>query len=201
LSFHPEKSLGRRIQALRRRQGMTLQKVAEQTRLSKGLLSKIENGTGSSPISTLFHIARALNVKITQFFDDREESQPFVLVKREERLKYGEAVPSPVYQYEALAYKRLEKRMYPFILTTDRKSAGKVSFSHPGEEILFVLNGKMKFRYGKKEWIIRKGDCIYFDATVPHVGTSADGKALKVLMIGCPGENQEMGKRGLTLAL
>ena len=63
----PEKDLGKRIRSVRLKQAITLQQLASRTNLSKGLLSKIENGKVSSPVSTLFTIAKALNTKITAF--------------------------------------------------------------------------------------------------------------------------------------
>jgi transcriptional regulator with XRE-family HTH domain len=55
----PEKNLGRRIKALRQEREITLQKLAEQAPLLKSLLSKIENGKVSSPVSTLDFVAQA----------------------------------------------------------------------------------------------------------------------------------------------
>jgi transcriptional regulator with XRE-family HTH domain len=74
----PEKNLGRRIKALRQEREITLQKLAEQTPLLKSLLSKIENGKVSSPVSTLYFVAQALGAK----------SHPRLLTRAEKRDKF-----------------------------------------------------------------------------------------------------------------
>jgi transcriptional regulator with XRE-family HTH domain len=70
------------------RKAITLQQMASQTNLSKSLLSKIENGKVSSPVSTLFTIAKALNTRITYFFNEEDENLPINLVRKSERKQF-----------------------------------------------------------------------------------------------------------------
>jgi transcriptional regulator with XRE-family HTH domain len=187
----PEATVGQRIQVFRRKRGMTLQRLAELTNLSKSLLSKIENGKVSSPVSTLFKIAQAFQAKVADFFDEAEGSTPLVIVKKGDGFKFREKMPYWVYECEALAYKRQKKIMEPFLTMTNRRTAGRVFFTHPGEEVLFVLEGKIKFIHGGKEWRIGRGDCAYFDATIPHIILSADGRAVKALMVSSNGLDRD----------
>ena len=186
MSTSPEQDMGKRIRSTRLQRAMTLQELASRTNLSKSLLSKIENGKVSSPVSTLFTIAKALNTKITYFFNDQDENLPIILVRKNERRRYDRGGAQFGYTYEALAYKRKEKLMEPFIYNADKKTA---KFSHPGEEIFFILEGRMEFIHGSQKLILRKGDCIYFDASIPHEGKPIGGKPVKAFMVMCPGEN------------
>ena len=69
------------------------------------------------------------------------------------------------YSYEAIAYKFPNKKMEPFILTLPVNLKKKSIFQHEGERILFVLEGTMKFFHGNEEYIVEKGDCLYFDSS------------------------------------
>jgi len=189
MAASPEKDLGKRIRSMRAQRGITLQQLASRTNLSKSLLSKIENGKVSSPVSTLFTIAKALNTKITYFFNDKDENLPIIVVRKNERRQFHRINARFGYTYEALGYKRKEKLMEPFILYMDKKSAKNVSFSHPGEEILFVLEGTSEFKHGDQTMILRKGDCVYFDASIPHSGRPIGDKPVKSFMVICSGEN------------
>ncbi len=173
---------------MRVQKAITLQQLASQTNLSKSLLSKIENGKVSSPVSTLFIIAKALNTKITYFFNDQDENLPIILVRKNERRRFHRINARFGYTYEALGYKRKEKLMEPFILYMDKKSAKNVSFSHPGEEILFIMDGTWEFKHGDQTLMLRKGDCIYFDASIPHSGKPIGTKPVKAFMVICSGE-------------
>ncbi len=191
MATSPEKDLGKRIRSMRAQRAITLQQLASQTNLSKSLLSKIENGKVSSPVSTLFTIAKALNTKITYFFNDRDENLPIILVRNNERRQFHRINARFGYTYEALGYKRKEKLMEPFILYMDKRSAKNVSFSHPGEEILFIMDGTWEFKHGDETLVLRKGDCIYFDASVPHSGKPIGSKPVKAFMVICSGENNK----------
>ena len=194
-----EKDLGKRIRSMRLQRDITLQQLASQTSLSKSLLSKIENGKVSSPVSTLFTIAKALNTKITYFFNDQDENLPIILVRRNERRQFHRINARFGYTYEALGYKRKEKLMEPFILYMDKKTAKDVSFSHPGEEILFILDGTWEFKHGDQTLVLKRGDCIYFDASVPHSGKPVGNRPVKAFMVICSGENNRASLGELVL--
>jgi transcriptional regulator with XRE-family HTH domain len=195
----PEQEIGKRVRSVRLQRAMSLQELASQTNLSKSLLSKIENGKVSSPVSTLFVIAKALNTKITYFFNDQDENLPIILVRKNERRQFHRVGAHFGYTYEALGYKRKEKLMEPFILYMDEKTAKNVTFSHPGEEILFMLEGTWEFRHGDQKLILRKGDCIYFDASIPHSGKPIGKKPIKAFMVICSGENNRFSLGELLL--
>ncbi len=184
-----ERDIGKRVRSVRLQRAMSLQELASRTNLSKSLLSKIENGKVSSPVSNLFTIAKALNTKITYFFNDQDENLPIILVRKNERRQFHRAGAHFGYTYEALGYKRKEKLMEPFILYMDKKTEKNVTFSHPGEEILFMLEGIWEFKHGDQKLILRKGDCIYFDASIPHSGRPMGNKPVKAFMVICSGEN------------
>ena len=58
--------LGERISKMRRRKGLSLEKLAYEVGISKGNLSDIENGKKDSRYSTLQYIAYGLEVNISQ---------------------------------------------------------------------------------------------------------------------------------------
>ena len=123
------------------------------------------------------------------FFSTLDENLPIILVRKNERRQFHRANAQFGYTYEALGYKRKEKLMEPFILYMDKKTAKNVTFSHPGEEILFMLEGTWEFTHGDQKLILRKGDCIYFDASIPHSGKPIGNKPIKAFMVICSGEN------------
>jgi len=47
--------------------------------------------------------------------------------------------------------------MEPFILTLPLKPKKKTIHQHEGEELLFVLEGTMKFLLGNREYISKRG--------------------------------------------
>jgi transcriptional regulator with XRE-family HTH domain len=62
------KRIGRRISAVRRERGLTSEKLAYEFGISKGYLSRLENGKKLPSLSKLNLIAQALDVDIKEMF-------------------------------------------------------------------------------------------------------------------------------------
>jgi DNA-binding NtrC family response regulator len=61
-------TIGRNIRELRKARGLTLKQMSRRTKLSVSLLSQIERAESSASVSSLFKVATALDVKITELF-------------------------------------------------------------------------------------------------------------------------------------
>lgn len=46
-----------------------------------------------------------------------------------------------------------------------------------------VLEGAMRFMHGDNELLVEEGDCIYFDASIPHLGIAHGSKPPKCFMV------------------
>ncbi len=62
--------IGDNIRRMRKSKGLTLKQLARRTQLSISLLSQIERGESSPSISSLYKIAIALSMKMSQLFGD-----------------------------------------------------------------------------------------------------------------------------------
>jgi len=178
-----ESELGKRIKEFRMKKGLTLQKLEEKTGFTKGYLSKVENTKKAPPVSTLVVLAKALEVSLSEIFGEKEEKSAISLVKRNERQVVARNGTVFSYSYQTVAHKFYKKHMEPYILTLPVKPKQVPLFQHDGEEILFVLEGTMKFFHGDQEFIAEEGDCLYFDASVPHHGICQGKKEVKCLMV------------------
>jgi DNA-binding NtrC family response regulator len=63
-------TIGKNIRELRKTRGLTLKQMSRRTKLSVSLLSQIERAESSASVSSLFKVASALDVRITQLFGD-----------------------------------------------------------------------------------------------------------------------------------
>jgi transcriptional regulator with XRE-family HTH domain len=177
-----ESEIGNKIKTLRFSKRITLEKLALQTGFTKSYLSKVEKSGKAPPVSTLGIIARALGVTIS-FLLGEEGHLTSIIVKKEERSLVAKDGTAFGYAYEAVAHKFANKIMEPFILTLPVKPKKRTVFQHEGQEILFVLEGTMKFHHGVEEFIAEEGDCLYFDSGIPHFGEAVGPKAAKCFMV------------------
>lgn len=179
-----DKEIGAKIRQLRNHRAITLDALTMRTGLSPGYLSKIERGLSSPPIATLSRIASALGVKLSDFFKDFEREQNISIVSPEERKSLTRDAQVYGYYYESLAHKRYNKLMEPFIIRLLPKCADRRMFVHRGEEMLFLLDGKIEMTYGDETYqIIESGTCIYIDSSVPHRADCLDDREAKLLVV------------------
>lgn len=163
-----EHYIARRIRRLRTAQGKTLQQISDITGLSKGLLSKIENCIVSPPIATLAKLATALGVPIGEFFEtDDLEAGTFHFPKSKRKRVRGPRSELN-YEYELLVGGRKRRDMQPMIISIDGRKSKFVLQEHPGEQFIFMLEGSMEYVVGDTTCSVEPGDCLYFDARMPH---------------------------------
>jgi len=178
-----EAEIGKRIKSFRHHKNLTLQELADKTGYSKGYLSKVEKSDKAPPVATLSTIARDLGVSVASFLGESPQGAKICMVKKSERTRMARTGEEFGYAWEALANPYPDKHMEPFILTYPSEDAFKYSFQHDGEEMLFVLQGKMRFRYEDKEYLLDVGDCVYFDSAILHTGEPVGDEPLKTLIV------------------
>jgi transcriptional regulator with XRE-family HTH domain len=155
--------IGKNIKKIRLNNNLTLQELAEESGLTRSLISQIENGKANPSINTLKKLARNLHVPIGSFFN--EDNDHSIVVKYENRkiLK----TRSGITYY--LLNPTLKNTNIEFLYVIYEKDASTgTRYSHQGEEIGVVLKGKLKIIVEKEEYILNKGDSIKIDSSLPH---------------------------------
>lgn len=182
-----EYNIGAKIKKLRRSKKLTLQDVANETGFSTALISQIENNNVSPPIATLSKIAHFFDVKIGHFFADSEEECPYEVVRHNERTVIPKVVSldgaNHGYFYESLSVRKKNTKMDPFLLTLNEKVADTDTYSHNGEEFIFVMRGTAELLLDDQRIVLNEGDSVYFDAALKHRLLSPGCDEVKVLVV------------------
>lgn len=180
-------NIGAKIKELRRAKKMTLQDVANETGFSTALISQIENNNVSPPIATLSKIAHFFDVKIGHFFTENEEECPYEVLKSSERTVVPRVVSkdgtSHGYFYESLSVRKKNKKMDPFLLTLNEKVTNTDTYSHNGEEFIFVMKGCAELLLDEQRITLNEGDSVYFDANLKHRLISSGCNEVKVMVV------------------
>ena len=175
--------IGPFVRKLRKERGLTMVQLAERIGFSQGYLSKVEKSKSAPSVSTLIKIAKALDVRLSHLFGESEFETSISFIKKNERTEMVRNGSAFGYRYEALAPQFFNRRMDPYILTKKSGSKSTPAFQHEGQEMLYVLEGTMEFFHGTKKFTVEAGDCVYYDAGVPHGGTASGKRDLKCLLV------------------
>jgi transcriptional regulator with XRE-family HTH domain len=161
-------SIGPKLRELRLQRGLSLQQLAERADVSAAAIHKIEKSGMVPTITTLLKLAGALNRSISYFVDEEtEQNGPAVRVAADERrivytshLGIDLAGISGPYGRFFLA---------GAVATVDPgASSGASPMEHPGEELVFVLEGALEFEVDGEPYRLAEGDSVHFRTDRPH---------------------------------
>jgi transcriptional regulator with XRE-family HTH domain len=161
------KNLHHKIRKIRTEQNRTLEDIAEKCGVSKSFLSKVETGKTVPAVATLVKIAEALGVKVSVLLDD-EFYTGTIYTPTEKVVTSNMVQTNEGYMFFPIAAERSDKFMQPFIFTAKKGDIQPHCLTHKGEEFIYILEGELKYWVGEKEFILKKGDSLYFDSHEKH---------------------------------
>jgi len=175
-----DKYVGALIHNMRIANDMTLAIVAERTGLSKGLLSRIENGLVSPPIATLSKIADALDAHISEFFQEDGVAQI-----SQQHAAARQFVAASHMQFAPLVTEGYGRKLFlPFLVRLQRRAfKPNLDATVPGDEFIYVLKGKLDYSYAGTVYRLGPGDCLFFRGEVAHGPAAMHTDVVEYVMI------------------
>jgi transcriptional regulator with XRE-family HTH domain len=181
--------IARRAREYRKHLGLTVSQLAENAGVSKGMLSKIENGLSSPSLATLARLAAALSVPVTAFFRGLEEEREALYVKAGQGLDIVREGTRTGHRYQMLGSSRGQhRRVEPVLVTLLERSEVFPLFQHPGTEFLYMLTGVMEYGYGSRRYTLEPGDALELDGEVAHGPTDLVQLPIQFLSIKAYGQ-------------
>ncbi len=173
------KQVASRIRELREIFGVTPAELAAAFQISEAEYGQYESGTVDIPVGVLYQIAQRFQVELSTLLTGEE---PRLHTYALTRAGLGVSVDRRKdYRYQSLAYNFIHKRAEPFLVTVD--PGPEHANSHPGQEFHHVLSGTLRVLLGQRELILRAGDSLYFDSSVPHSLTALDDTPVQLIAV------------------
>ena len=172
-------AIGSHLRKLRAKRRLSLAQVARTVGISVGFLSALERSQMSGSVGTLRKLARFYRTNILDFFDATGATGRQV---RPEQRKVLEAGPGV--QMELLAWGNTV--MEPHLFRVAPKAGSGDSYTHEGEEFLYVLRGELAITLEKEEYRLKAGDSFYFESATPHHWRNPGQAETWVLWVNTP---------------
>jgi transcriptional regulator with XRE-family HTH domain len=175
-------NLGKRIQDLRRRRGLTTGELAARVQVTSGFISQLEHSKTDPSLQTLQRVAGALQVPLSYLLLD-EQTKPQVIRKGERHvihvangaLRASILSPLPAHNLELVLLE----------LPPGGVSWTKVRF-HEGHECHLVVTGKVRAYYADDAYLLDEGDSIFWDGTAPHRLENVGDEVAQIVMALTP---------------
>lgn len=161
--------LGLRLKEFRLKRGLSQTELAKLVGVTASTISQVESNLIYPSLPALMKMGEALSVDLTSFFEDRQEGKG--------RLIFTQADAVDVKLLNTPDGAVFAKLLYPvdfavkaepyLIEITPKESLPAHFFFHKGEEIGYVLSGRLQVRVGKAVYFLKTGDVIYLTSEIP----------------------------------
>lgn len=165
--------------------GLSLTELAQRSGLAASTLSKIENAQMSPTYDTIVSLAEGLGIDISELVSG---GRGLSVSGRRAVTRAGQGVVhrTAQYDYEMLCSEIASRQFVP--LLTEIKAHDIHAFphllSHPGEEFVYVLAGRVELHTEFYEpTVLEEGDSCYFDSTMGHALVNPTDGPARVMWI------------------
>lgn len=172
-------AIGAQLRQLRTRRGLSLAQVAESVGISIGFLSALERSQMSGSVGTLRKLARFYKTNILEFFEASEASGRQVRPPERKVLEAGDGV-----RMELLAWG--DTVMEPHLFRVAPDAGSGESYSHEGEEFIYVLRGELTITVDGEGYQLKTGDSFYFESTTLHHWKNPGRRETLLLWVNTP---------------
>ncbi len=169
----------------KRKEGMiTLQQLAENVGVTKGLISQIENNRTVPSLTVLLSIIKSLNIDLNDFFDklDTSENTGPVIIKANQHQPIEKEYTKGTFYYRITSFKH-QGKLIDIVLYKQDKNARKGYVSTQAHEFNYMIKGKAEYTIDRIKYVIEEGDSFYYDARKPHLSKCLSDDAYEMLVI------------------
>ncbi len=183
-----KKLIGRKLKSSRLKRDKTIQELAEMSRVSSNMISRIERGLTIPSVEILMKLAESLGLSLSYFVEEAEKGNTVVFT----RSGQGE----PIFFFEdkheitSLTQGLRDPGFSVFVDTLEPFcDSGEGGMIHTGEEFAMVLEGSIDFVVDGAGYHLDKGDSLSFKASLPHSWKNANDRQTKILWVVSPPPN------------
>lgn len=161
-----ELMIGGKLKQLRTEKKLSIAELSRLSDVSTGLISQIERDLVVPSVTSLWRLAQAMDTNINYFFHEEPQEEQMIIRNGEHR--------TIVMHNDSSHYKLLhpskDDRMLDMMVITLKSgyTYDKKAIGHEGEECGYVLKGTLTVYLNGKDYVLKEGDSIYFDSSLPH---------------------------------
>lgn len=183
----PNLLLGTSIRHARMTLGLRLQDVAARVGCSESLISKIENGRTLPSLTTLHRIADALQTTVGRLCATADPNNGVVARSGERTV----ITMDPLRRGTGIRMERLipyddAHLLQGNIHIVEPGGGSEGTIAHEGEEVGFVIEGKLELTVGGQTFTLSAEDSFCFRSSVPHSYRNPGATRARVIFVNTP---------------
>lgn len=184
--------IGKRIKSLRQAKGFKLMELSDAAGVSKGLLSKIENGRTVPSLPVLLSIIRALEMLPEDFFQNLHYEPPrrYVHKSAQDLIPIQKEEEAIGFNYQFIVEQAFEKFTIEAVILEILPNARREKVSVDAYEFKYVLEGEIEYQIEEEFIPLKTGDTLLYDGRIPHVPHNRTDRPAKMLVLYLYDDNE-----------
>jgi transcriptional regulator with XRE-family HTH domain/KaiC/GvpD/RAD55 family RecA-like ATPase len=177
--------LGMRLKELRTKRGLSQKELAGLVGVTPSTISQVESNIIYPSLPALLKMAEILSVQMSSFFQDKPETTSRIVFPSEEGvdIKFPD-LPKGSIHAKLLTAPDLDSRAEPYLIEIPpKKTIPSHFFIHKGEEMGYVLSGKLQLKLKKGVYTARAGDVIHLANDMPSQWRNPGPSAAKLIWL------------------
>ena len=177
--------LGLRLKEFRLKRGLSQTELAKLVGVTPSTISQVESNLIYPSLPALIKMGEALSVDLTSFFEDRQEGKGRLIFTSADAVDVKLTdVPQGAALAKLLYPVDFEVKAEPYLIEIPPKATLPAHFFfHKGEELGYLLSGRLQVRVGKGVYNLKTGDVIYLTSDVPGEWRNPGPGAARLLWI------------------
>lgn len=160
--------VGWRLRRMRSLRGLTITRLAEMSGVPASTISKIENGHLRPSLVNAINLARSLDENLGFLigrYRNPDNSEVVVRASQRETISYADMGFALQDLNGAFPAGMLEARVG---ILSPGATSGKRHMSHPGEELCYVIAGRIRYEVAGQEFLLAADEYIQLKSETPH---------------------------------
>lgn len=156
-------NIGKKVETYRKSQGLSIRELANRADITPSMLSQIERGLANPSIQTLKILAKTLQVPTFSFLLEEVRTEELVVRSQHRKKMIMDDV-----SYELVSPDISGKMATAIMHLLPDSSSSEKLLDHQGEEVAFVIEGKIRISLEGEEYTLETGDSVKIPSYMKH---------------------------------
>ena len=177
--------LGMRLKELRTKRGLSQTELAKLVGVTPSTISQVESNLIYPSLPALLKMAEILSKEVSSFFQKNTEiGRRFIFPSSEAAsIKFAD-LPEGSIRAKLLTPLDFEPRAEPYLIEIPpKKNLPSHFFIHKGDEVGYLLTGRLQLKLEKATYTVRAGDVVYLTSEMPSQWKNPGTVAASLLWI------------------
>ena len=177
--------LGLRLKDLRAKRGLSQSELAKLVGVTPSTISQVESNLIYPSLPALLKMAEVLSVDVSSFFQEKTALQKRLIFPATEavEIKFADVSEGSVYA-KLLTPLDLDIKAEPYLIEIPpNQSVPSHFFVYKGEEMGYLLSGKLQLKMEKSVYTLKAGDVVYLTSEMPSQWKNPGTSTARLLWI------------------